>query len=127
LVYRSRWGRVASPRRGVIDTGRMAAVARTQQRPLIAETPNACHIRSAGEIVAGPVSSAEAAQARLFENTLQAELHRLRNLEKLMTLRGTGPGSDEQQAGEELRELSAGIEEVNHLLKALRDRFLHAG
>jgi hypothetical protein len=119
MMQRSQWGPVASPRGRVIDQRRVAA---RSPKP-----PNAGHIRSAADIVARPVSLAEAAQAKLFESILQVELYRLQDLEKLVTLRGTRADPDELRAAAELRELSAGIEEVNHLLKALRDRFLHAG
>jgi hypothetical protein len=125
MVYRSQPVPVASPRGDVIPTGRMAAHAPGRQnKPSIPEPPYRRRIRSAGDAVATPLSPAEVAQARIFESTLQAELHRLQDSVVTLTTR---PNSDEQQAGEQLRTLMAGIEEVDRLLKALRYRFLFAG
>lgn len=107
MEYRAQWGQVASPRGGVIDRGRIAARSpghnngRSLQKPL-----NAHQIHSVADIAARPVRPAEAAQARLFEDILRAEIAELLNLP-----------SDARS------ELGARIQEVDRLLKALRDRF----
>ena len=71
-----------------------------------------------------PARPADAAQARQFEAILQAEFARLNELAERMG----GPPQPftalrTKQARRELMEIHGYIDEVRHLLQALRDRF----
>ncbi|MDI3315819.1 MAG: hypothetical protein QJR12_16560 [Mycobacterium sp.] len=69
----------------------------------------------------GPVHPADAAQAGLFEGILQAEIAELRQLAMLTVARWADTGAHHQP--KPLTELTASIEELHRLLKALRNRF----
>lgn len=114
MVYRSGAGSVISPRRDLTDRGR--PVARSHNNGHSLAEPGA-------DIAARPVTPAEAAQARLFERILNAELLELQRREKLMARYGAQRGARNQRLPEQPTELSVRISELIRLLDALRDRF----
>jgi hypothetical protein len=114
MVYRSGAGSVISPRRDVTDRGR--PVARSHNNGHSLAEPGA-------DIAARPVPPAEAAQARLFERILNAELLELQRRQKLMARYGAHRGAYNQRLPEQPTELSVRISELVRLLDALRDRF----
>jgi hypothetical protein len=87
--------------------------------------PNVRRIRSAADGAPRTVTRRDIAQARFFEAILQGEIVELRGLVKSMTPRWTARGTGEHRPPDTLTELAARIEELDRLLKALRDRFPH--
>jgi hypothetical protein len=84
-------------------------IARSQGRVRSLPTqPDIRPIRSAADASGRPVAPAEAVQARLFEDILRAEITQLLNLP---------PAAREEQRTR--------IQEVDCLIRALRDRFPH--
>jgi hypothetical protein len=124
MVYRLESGRVASPRRGLNDRGRQVARSAHPDNGLSSPKARSTFWLGSGPDVAPrPVTPAEAAQARLFERMLHAELVQLQHREKLMALRAPQRGPGGQPRLEQAQEVRARIRELNHLLKGLRDRF----
>lgn len=82
---------------------------------------------SAASIIPRPVMPAEVAQARVFEGLLQAESAELRQLAHRIA--GAGDHADDNPSAPswDLLQISARIEEVQHLLQALQGRFPHQG
>ncbi len=68
-----------------------------------------------------PAKPAELAQARAFERILHAEFARLNELATRLSS-GRAPLPDPDNGGE-LAQIRERLEEVRHLLRALRDRF----
>ena len=109
MVYRSPRGPVASPRGDAIDRD-LAAVRSPGYKngPSRPKTPVVRRIRSVStpDVAVRPIRPAEVVQARLFEDILRAEIAEMMKLP---------PGAREEQRNR--------IEEVDRLIKALRDRF----
>ncbi|MBV9319273.1 MAG: hypothetical protein JOZ23_10505 [Mycobacterium sp.] len=114
MVYRSGPGPVVLPRSDVTDRRRPGARSHNNGHSLP---------ESGADIAARPITSAEAAQARLFERILNAELLELQRREKLMARYGAQRGAYNQRLPEQPTELSVRINELIRLLDALRDRF----
>ena len=111
MVYRAGPGPVVSPRRDVTDRGRAALRSHDNGRGLP---------KPGTGLAARPIAPAEAAQARLFERILKAELLELQRREKLMARYGAQRGAHNL---EQSSELSVRISELIRLLDALHDRF----
>jgi hypothetical protein len=107
MVYRSQREPAGSPRGDIVDPGPTAARSPGgTNSPSLPKSPTVGHIRSTAGAPARQVKPAEAAQARLFEDILRAEIA------ELLTLPPEARG-----------ERGARIQELERLLKALRDRF----
>jgi hypothetical protein len=78
---------------------------------------------STADVAACPVHPADAAQAGLFEGILQAEIAELRQLAMVMVARWAETNGNANRPAKPLTELTASIEELHRLLKALRNRF----
>ncbi len=89
------------------------------------ESPNAYRTCPAADMSARPVNPAETAQAAHFEAMLQIELLQLRGLMTSMTPCWAEEGTDQHRPPAALTQLGARLREVDRLLSALRDRFLH--
>jgi hypothetical protein len=107
MIYRSQRKPASSPRGDVVNPGLTAvrSPGRTNG-PSLPKPPTVGHIRSTAGAPARQVKPAEAAQARLFEDILRAEIA------ELLTLSPEARG-----------ERGARIQELERLLKALQDRF----
>jgi transposase InsO family protein len=70
---------------------------------------------------ARPISAADMAQARLFDDILQSEIAELEELAAYVEARWQR--LHEQRRREELRRVHARLDEARRLLDALRDRF----
>ncbi len=74
-----------------------------------------------------PAQPAEIAQARLFERLLQAECAELQALSQRMAgAKDQRPEPDDSRPSGELTQISARIDEVHGLLRALHGRFPHS-
>ena len=87
------------------------------------KAPITYRIRSAADVAERPVTPAEAAQARLFEGILQREIVQLLSLVRPVAPRWAEKSAHEHRPPAARTEVDARIDEVDRLLKALRDRF----
>lgn len=125
-MYRWESAALASPFGDVNGGGRGAARwPRHKNAHSLPKPPNTYRIRSAADVAARPVTPAEVAQARYFEAILQAEIVQFQNLSKLRAPRWMGGSTGEHRPPAGRTEPDGRIEEVDRLLKALRDRFPH--
>jgi hypothetical protein len=112
-----------SSRRMIEHPPHRHTAARMQEYAALPRSTNGRPMLSAADVAACPVHPADAAQAGLFEGILQAEIAELRQLATAMVARWAETSINANRPGMPLAELSASIEEVHRLLKALRDRF----
>lgn len=126
MMQHTKSGPLAMPSRYVIDRmpqGR--TTVRTREYPALTRSSNGRRLLSAADVAAFPAHPADAAQAAAFARMLQAEMAELRRLATVMALPGTKASTDDSRLPKTLTEVTARIEEVHRLLKALRNRFPH--
>jgi hypothetical protein len=83
--------------------------------------------RSTAGAFAMPVAPAEIAQARVFEDLLQAECAELQELaHRIGPATDQLPDADNSEQPQDLAQIRARLDEVHRLLGALQGRFPHA-
>ncbi len=96
---------------------------------LLPETTNGHRMLGTADLMDLPVKPAELAQARLFDALLRAELVRLNEQASRRTVPLEWlkhPDSSGDQAPKDRIQVYARLEEVRHLIEALRNRFADA-
>jgi len=106
--------RIATQHRHAIHLGRPAA------RPL---PKAAARCQSDADTAKRPVTPGDAAQARIFERMLQAEISQLRSRVLPIGVRQIRPAAAGKRPPAQSAEASARVRELNQLLEALQDRF----
>lgn len=86
-------------------------------------SPSAYEIGPTADAPARPVIPAEAAQAEQFATMLQVELVHLQGMLKSLTPRWAGSGAEDHRRPAAQTQLAARLQEVDRLLRALRNRF----
>jgi hypothetical protein len=126
--YANASGSLALARRPRSGRTRWAApVDRNDAARVLPKTANGHRAReAAASVLPRPVQPAEVAQARVFEELLQAECAELKELaHRLAGAMDQLPDSASSQPTPDLMQIRARIDEVHGLLQALQGRFPH--
>jgi hypothetical protein len=117
---------LALSRRPRSSRGRWAAPADYTDARVLPKAVSGRRTLGASSVLPRPVQPAEVAQARVFEGLLQAECAELYELAHRMAgAVDQQPEKDSATPPWDLLQIRARIDEVQHLLQALRGRFPH--
>jgi hypothetical protein len=118
---------LALSRRPRSSRGRWVAPAVYNDARIPPKAVSGRRTRGATSVLPRPVQPAEVAQARVFEGLLQAECAELHELaHRLAGAVDQQPEKDSSTPPWDLLQIRARIDEVQHLLQALRGRFPHS-
>lgn len=119
-------GSLALSRRPRSSRGQWAAAADYNDVRVLPKAVSGRRTLGAASVRPRPVQPAEVAQARVFEGLLQAECAELYELAHRMAgAPDQQPDKDSSTPPWDLLQIRARIDEVQHLLQALRGRFPH--